>query len=239
MSTTWPICPSSSDLQTIRWLGHDITVHELAVPAFRLVELRAWRSEYGVAFAGGLIGPTPTGAFNCRNRRPYPETPVTVDRHSEHAHAVAVDVDYDSNPLSPSGYLVTDFDRFGYDDGVDWLDAWLTPPAGLRDLFRWGGGWTTSLRQASANLARNGERISTGVIDGMHFELVPSPAICRAFDWKAALTEEAAVNKELRGAVDFVNTVRKGLKPAAAQATPVGAGKRVAQAVVRVEKQAK
>lgn len=236
MSTAWPICPGSDQLVTINWLGHEITVHRLAVPALRIVELRAWRSEYGIAFAGGLIGPTPTGAYNCRNRRPYPETPVTIARHSEHAHAIAVDVDYDSNPLSTTGYLVTDFDRFGRSDGVDWLDAWLTPPEGLSALFRWGGGWTTSLRQASLNLARNGERISDGVVDGMHFELVPTPAQCRAFDWTRAIAKEAAVNKEIQAAIDFANAVRGGLKPGAQKATPVGAGRRVAAAVVAVEK---
>lgn len=239
MTTTWPICPSSSQLRTVSWLGHDITVHALAVAPLRVVELRAVRSEYGVAFRDGQIGPTPTGAYNCRNRRPYPERPVTVERHSEHAHAVAIDVDYDSNPLSATGYLVTDFDRFGYQDGCDWLAAWLTPPTGLRTFWRWGGGWTTSLRGASADLRRNGERISTGIVDGMHFELALSPAQVRAYDWSAAVTREVAVNKELQAAVDFVNAARKALKPGSAQATPVGAGKRIAAATVKVEKQAK
>jgi len=238
LSSTWPLCPHA-DIRRIVWLSHEIEVHELAVPPLRLVELRAWRSEYGAGFADGLIGPTPTGAFNCRNRRPYPEQPVTWARHSEHAHAVAVDVDYDSNPLSPYGYLVTDFDRFGYADGVDWLDAWLTPPDGLPALFRWGGGWTTSLRTAALNLARNGSRIRDGVVDGMHFELALTPAQCRAYDWEAAIAEEVAVNKEIQAAIDFTNAVRKGLKPGAAQATPKGAGERVAKATVKVEKQAK
>lgn len=233
MSTAWPLCP---DTTAVAFLGHEIQVHPLMAGPLRVVELRAWRSAYGVAFAEGLIGPTPTGFANCRNRRPYPEQPVTWDRHSEHAHAIAGDIDYDSNPLSSTGYLVTDFDRFGYEDGVDWLRAWLEPPSGLRALFRWGGGWTTSLAVASRNLARNGERIRDGVVDGMHFELALTPAETQAYDWKAAIAEEDAMNKEIQAAIDFLNTLRKGLKPGAAAATPVGAGRRVAAAVVKLEK---
>jgi len=75
MSSAWPLCPGSS-VEDMTFLGQPIIVHRLAVPAFELVELRALRTQYGAALAHDELGPTPTGAYNCRNRRPYPETPV-------------------------------------------------------------------------------------------------------------------------------------------------------------------
>ncbi len=239
MSTTWPICPPPSELQQITFLEHEITVHRLVVPALRLVELRGVRTAYGEAFAEGRIGPTPTGAYNCRNRRPYPERPVTVARHSEHAHAIAIDVDYDSNPLSSSGVLITDFDRFGLEDGAEWLAAWLEPPEGLPVLFRWGGGWTTDPHQAALNLADNGTRIRTGVVDGMHFELALSPAECRTFDWGRAIRKEEEMNKDLQAAAEFVAELREQLKPGPDDATVKGAAERTAKAVKWTEAQRK
>lgn len=238
VSATWPICPDDQ-VTTLRWLGHDVRVHRLAVPALQVVELRALRSEYGTRFAMGEIGPTPTGAYNCRNRRPYPETPVTPERHSEHAHAVAIDVDWDDNPLSTEGILRTNFDRFGYEDGCDWLAAWLEPPDGLPVFFRWGGGWTTDLAQACLNLRHNGERIRTGVVDGMHFELSLTPTEVRAYDWDAAIAKEEQMNKELKQATEFVRIVRAKLKPGPDDATVKGAAERVAAATLKVEGQSR
>lgn len=236
MSSTWPLCPDEQ-VTTLRWLGHDVRVHRLAVPALRVVEFRALRSEYGTRFAMGEIGPTPTGAYNCRNRRPYPETPVTPEHHSEHAHAVAIDVDWDDNPLSTEGILRTNFDRFGYEDGCDWLAAWLEPPEGLPVFFRWGGGWTTDLEQACLNLRHNGERIRTGVVDGMHFELSVTPAEARAYDWDKAIAKEEEMNKRLEAAATFVEELRDGLKPGKDLATVQGAAERTAKAVKWAEEQ--
>ena len=172
---------------------------------------------------------------NCRNRRPYPETPVTWDRHSEHAHAVAADIDYDSNPLRTDGVLQSNFDRFGYEDGCDWLECWLEPPEGLGVLFRWGGGWTTDAGQAAVNLRHNGERIRSGTVDAMHFELALTPAECKTYDWRGAIAKEEAVNKQIEQAVTFVEELREQLKPGREEATPSGAAQRVARAVKRVE----
>lgn len=233
MSTDWPLCP---DTVPISFLDHEIRVHELAVSPFRVVELRAQRSEYGV-WLRTTETPTPTGAFNCRNRRPYPETPVTWARHSEHAHAVAVDVNYDDNRLRIDGVLDTDFDRFGSADGRDWLAAWLEPPRGLQVFFRWGGGWVTDLEQACVNLRHNGERIRTGTVDPMHFELELIPAEVRAYDWAALISEEEAVNKQLEDAVRFVDRLRADLKPGKDAATVDGAAERTANAVIWAERE--
>jgi hypothetical protein len=237
MSKTWPLCPES--LREITFLGRAIAVHELAVAPLELVEARALRSAYGVALAEGRLDPAPTGAYVCRNRRPYPEQPVTWDRHSEHAHGIAVDVNYDDNRLRTDGVLVTDFDRFGYEDGVDWLAAWLEPPPGLSVLFRWGGGWVTDLEQASVLLRHNHERIRTGTVDPMHFELALSPEEVRRYDWAGALREVMEVNQKLEQAVRFLEVLREQLKPGKDQATVSGAAKRIAEAVTWVESQRK
>ncbi len=238
MSTTWPLCPSVSE--TV-WLGQRISVHPLALPAFRLVELRALRTEYGTALAEGRLDPAPTGAFNCRNRRPYPEKPVTWSQHSEHSHGVAIDVNYDDNRLRTDGVLMSDFDRFGVEDGCDWLRCWLSPPEGLPVLFRWGGGWTTDEQQACTLLAHhNGDKIRTGTVDPMHFELALLPEECRRYDWDRAIRTEVEMNAKIEQAVKFVSELRDQLKPGAkAEATVSGAAKRVASAVRWVEDQRK
>lgn len=243
MSSDWPLCPAT---QEIDFLGHQIRVHPLAVGAFRLVELRAQRTEYGTWLTGEPDITTPTGGFNCRNRRPYPETPVTWDRHSEHCHGHTVDVNWDDNPLRPDGVLATDFARFGIEDGFDWLACWLDPPPTLRVFYRWGGGWVTDLEQACVNLRHAGERIRTGVVDGMHLELALSLDEVRDYDWKRAIEEEARVNKRLEAllaqsadikkSATFVNTLTEELVPGKADATPGGAAKRLARVMRTVER---
>ena len=234
MSSTWPLCPDGA---ATSFLEHAITCHPLALAPFRVVELRALRSEYGVWLAGAPAASTPTGCLVCRNRRPYPPTPVTWDRHSEHAHGTSIDVNWDDNPLRIDGVLSTDFDRFGWEDGCDWLAAWLDPPVGLPVFFRWGGGWTTDLEQAFINLRHAGERIRWGVVDGMHFELALSPAEVKAYDWRALIEEEEAVNKQMQDAIRFVDRLRDGLKPGKDQATVDGAAQRVADSVTWTERQ--
>lgn len=244
MSITWPLFPKPETTE-VELCGHTIYVAAIAVPAFELVDARARRSEYGVWLAE-TDSFTPTGAFNYRNRRPYPETPVTVERHSEHAHGVAVDVNYDDNPLRTDGVLVSDFDRFGWEDGCDWLACWLEPPPDLPVFFRWGGGWTSDLEQAGLNLRHNGERIRTGVVDGMHLELVLTPAEVRAYDWDKAIAEEVAMNKQLEAlvaqsagikrATTFVDGVLEELRPGKEDATPAGGAHRVAETILEAEK---
>ena len=236
MSTTWPLCPGAIDLATIDWLGHRITVHELAVPAFQIVEIRAGLTQYGTWLASAASLPSPTGAYNCRNRRPYPETPVTWAAHSEHAHAVACDINYDSNPISFEGYLKTDFDRFGYTDACDWLACFLEPPEGLPVFFRWGGGWTADLAQACVNLRHNGERIRTGTVDAMHMELALTKAETEQIDWDRLIAKENAMRKEIEDAATFLSELREELVPGKDDATVGGAAKRVASAVTWVEK---
>lgn len=237
MSTTWPLCPATTELD---WLGRTIRVHPLAAPAFRLVELRALRTQYGWALATGGLEPAPTGAYVCRNRRPYPEQPVTWERHSEHAHGVAADVNYDDNRLRADGVLDSDFARFGTEDGEDWLRCWLEPPEGLPVLFRWGGGWVTDPEQACLLLTRhNGERIRSGTVDPMHFELALTPAECKRYDWSGAIRREVEMNEKLNQVVQFLEVLREELKPGAKVATVSGAAKRVAEAVLKVERQGK
>jgi hypothetical protein len=96
MSLDWPLCPP--DKAENRLLGHRIDVHPDAVGAFRVVELRAERTRSGMRLSEQTRVSTPTGGFDCRNRRPFPETPVTEERHSEHCHGHTVDANWDDNP---------------------------------------------------------------------------------------------------------------------------------------------
>lgn len=246
MSLDWPLCPP--DNVVIGFLGHRINVHPDAADAFRLVELRARRTRYGTWLSEQTRATTPTGGFACRNRRPFPETPVTEERHSEHCHGHTIDVNWDDNPLSTVGLLKTDFDRFGLDDGGDWLGCWLDLPPGLDAFFRWGGGWTTELKQATANLEKNRQVIREGVVDGMHFELALTPDEVRGYDWETQIREEAEVNKqlealvakadEIKEALTFTQELTEALKPDDQErATPGGAAKRVAKTVLKSEQE--
>jgi len=205
-------------------------------PVLRLLELRALRTAYGERLSTGA---GTIAFFACRNRRPYPETPVTWSRHSEHAHGTCGDIEPGANPFRPDGVLETDFDRFGYPDGCDWLAAWLEPPPGLPVLFRWGGVWTTDLATACLALRHKGERVRSGVVDAMHFELALTPAEVRAYDWGRAIREEEEMNKRLEEAAEFVERLRDRLKPGKDEATVKGAAERTAEAVRWVEEQKK
>jgi len=246
MSLDWPLCPP--DKVEIGFLGHRIEVHPDAADAFRLVELRAQRTHYGTWLSEQTRATTPTGGFVCRNRRPHPETPVTEELHSEHCHGHTIDVNWDDNPLREDGLLKTDFDRFGLEDGADWLGCWLEPPPELEAFYRWGGGWTTDLKQATANLERNGQVIRDGVTDGMHFELALTPDEVRAYDWETQIQEEAEMNKqlealvaraaEIKEALAFTQELTVALKPEDQErASASGAAKRVAKTVLKSEQE--
>ncbi len=229
MSATWPLCPPST---TVSFLGHQLAVAQALVPCLRVVELRARRSEYGAWLSRGA---GTVGGYNCRNRRPYPERPVTWARHSEHAHGTAIDVNAPANPFSEDGVLRTDFARFGLEDGRDWLAAWLTAPEGLPVFFRWGGTWTTDLEAACVALRHVGERVRSGTVDPMHFELALTPAEVRAYDWRRAIRREERMNAELKAAAEFVRVLRQKLRAGTASATAKGAAERTAEAVKWVE----
>lgn len=235
MSASWQLCPDG--LANFTFLGHQVWAQSLVRPMLELVEVRAWRSEYGREL---MQGRGSIGSYNCRNRRPYPETPVTWERHSEHAHGNGtVDVNSAGNPLRSDGVLVTDMDRHGYEDGLAWLAAWLEPPAGLRVLYRWGGVWTTDVATAGIALRHKGERVRVGVVDPMHFEPSLTASEVRAFDWLSAIRKEEAMNRELEAAAEFVKVLREQLKPGREEATAKGAAGRVADAVKKVEAEAK
>jgi hypothetical protein len=83
--------------------------------------------------------------------------------------------------MTENGVLITDFDRFGLEDGVAFVSALLA--AG----FRWGGTWSQSIALARAYLAANGHTVRDGRVDAMHFELELSPREVEARDWDAHL----------------------------------------------------
>jgi hypothetical protein len=132
---SWSRC-QPSDLVTIPFGtdGARITVQKRAVPAFMMLAMVMAAHNY-------RIRPGDTGAYNCR----YIDGTLVW---SNHAYAIAVDVNWQSNPYS--SILITDM-----------------PPAMIRDIediktvdgiqvFRWGGRYS-------------------GSKDAMHFEIMVTP----------------------------------------------------------------
>lgn len=113
--------------------------------------------------------------------------------HSEHAHSVAFDVRPFANSLHDDGVLVTDFDRYGEDDGIAFLHSIMDPIPGLGNPFQWGGGnYTNDVAIAVAYFKRRGSKIINGRVDAMHFEVdnAVTPERIAALDWAALSGED-------------------------------------------------
>ena len=167
MSHEWTLCPQTIERPVI--LGRATSLDPRVVVAYRVAEHQAMRTRYGKFLRERYIQDVfafQTG--NCRNIDG--STPATVGGHSEHAHWHTVDIRPPVNPVHNDGVLTCEFDKFGLDDGVQFMRAFLHD-----GWFRWGGTWSSSLAKAREALARNGQQISTGKVDPMHFELALSP----------------------------------------------------------------
>jgi hypothetical protein len=167
VSGEWPLCPDRIVRPVI--LGRATPLDPRVVVAYRIAAFQALRTQYGKFLRERYVADLfafQTG--NCRNIDGT--TPATPEKHSEHAHWHTVDVRPAQNQLRKDGVLKCEFDKFGLDDGVTFLRAFLHD-----GWFRWGGTWSSSLAVARDALARNGKKIRDGKVDAMHFELELSP----------------------------------------------------------------
>jgi peptidoglycan hydrolase-like protein with peptidoglycan-binding domain len=116
--------------------GARVSVHKAAVEAFRAIDGVMQSAAYAPRVRD-------TGGFNCRKI-----TGGTA--HSLHAHGIAVDYNWNSNPFRADGKLITDMPP----KMVAAIKAIRTK--GGQPVFRWGGDFSR-------------------VKDAMHFEVVASP----------------------------------------------------------------
>lgn len=157
MATWGPPC-DSSNLTPVLLFGQTETVHRCAVEAFKYAELLALRTAYGRM----LVARDERTDFQTYACRPIRGTENTWSNHS---WARATDIRPSANPMREDGVLITDFDKFGYRDGLAFIYAFLD--AG----FRWGGTWSHDKATAASALHRNGQKVRDGRVDTMHFEL--------------------------------------------------------------------
>jgi hypothetical protein len=164
--------------------GREVGVHPKAGLPFRLVEALALQTRYGQLLASA---PDWTWFQTFANRGIRSADPPI---HSEHSHSIAVDVRPAFNPMRDDGVFLSDFDRFGVDDGVAFVMAFY------RAGFRWGAIWTSPLdhslpdieRQVKKVFGKQGKSIRDGRVDTMHFELELSPAQVAARDYAKEIT---------------------------------------------------
>lgn len=162
MPASWGTPCDSSALRTIRLFGQRETWHVNGIEAVKYAELLANRTRYALLLRNRLE-PADFQTYACRPIR------GTSDTYSLHSWPRATDIRPSWNPMREDGVLLTDFDRFGYNDGIEFIDAFLK--AG----FRWGATWSHSKADAISALRRKGQKIRDGRVDPMHFELDAAP----------------------------------------------------------------
>jgi hypothetical protein len=199
VSSEWGACqPQAKPMAFMRV----VSANPKAVLPLRLAETLALKTSYGKLL---VLAPDRTWfqQFACRDI-------AGSDSHSEHSHTIAYDIRppgstvatingvsiAGSNPMRDDGIFITDFDRFGLEDGVAFVMSFI------RAGFRWGANWMSPLDFSLAELeqaarfafANKGKQIRDGRVDTMHVELELSPAQVAARDYageiEAALTEE-------------------------------------------------
>ena len=162
--TSWgqPCVPATRCDITV--FGMSKTWHRDGVEAVKYAEMLALRTDYG-RFLARRREPSDFQTYACRPIR------GTTDTYSLHSWPRAVDIRPSENPMREDGILVSDFTRFGLDDGVAFVRAFLA--AG----FRWGGTWSDDPRVAARALANEGHKVLAGRCDTMHFELDGDPVL--------------------------------------------------------------
>jgi hypothetical protein len=134
-------------LRTIELVqGVRVSVHEKTVTAVKALGRVLEAHGYPVRAAD-------TGAYNCR--------PITNGTgHSLHAHGIAIDVNWNTNPFRKDNVLVTDMPKVMITNILK-----IRTTGGLQ-VWGWGGNYKT-------------------VKDAMHFEIVCRPAdLDKGIDWK-------------------------------------------------------
>lgn len=158
----WGAPCRDADRVSIPLFGRPRQWHRLGIEAVKFAELRATATRYG-RFMAERADPWDFQTYNCR-----PVTGSTTG-YSLHSWPRAVDIRPSENALRDDGVLVSDFDRFGLQDGVEFIAAFLACG------FRWGATWSDSRAEAAAALRRNGQRLRQGRVDAHHFELDKPP----------------------------------------------------------------
>lgn len=159
---TWGAPCDTSQHVRVRLFGQTETWHRAGVEAVKFAELLALRTRYG-RFLVERKDPWDFQTYACRPIR------GSQTGYSLHSWPRATDIRPAQNPLRDDGVLITDFDRFGYEDGVAFVEAWL------RAGFRWGGTWSTDPKAARKALRNNGKKVFDGRVDTMHFEIATDP----------------------------------------------------------------
>lgn len=161
MSQHWSKC-NTADHERVAALGQTVRWHKDALLPFLAAIALARKTEYG-KWLMSRKDVWDVQTYACRSIR-------GSDGHSEHSHPVALDVRPGSNPLRDDGVLVTDFDKFGIDDGVAFVNAFLACG------FRSGITYYTDATKTRGYLKQNGKKIRKGRVDPMHFEFAHDPA---------------------------------------------------------------
>lgn len=162
MSSAWSKCNTSDHLK-VAALGQTVRWHKDCMLPFRAAVKLARKTEYGKWLLGRKeLWDVQT--YACRDIR-------GSDGHSEHSHPVAVDIRPSANPMRDDGILTTDFDKFGLEDGVAFVNAWL------RCGFSSGIAYYTDPSLTRGYLAKNGQRIRPKGrrVDPMHFQFAHGP----------------------------------------------------------------
>ena len=245
MTDQWSQCEDWASVPIFG--GPAATWNKHAAPVLQYVTKRVEvGSRYGVFLADGWR----------RGERTWFQTAACRDirgstAHSEHAHTVAVDIRPWENPLRDDGVLITDFDRFGIEDGESFLHSMMDPIPGLRAPWQWAGAaWTSDVDVALKYFREGrGEKVRDGRVDAMHFELDNhvTPSLVAAVDWPkiAAAMEEGEMaylseedQKKLKAFLDELlaklGTKDDPTKPA----SPGGAASRLASSVRKTETEA-
>lgn len=142
--------------------GQRETWHRAGVEAVKFAELGALMTRYGRMLTQ-RGDPYDFQTYACRPIR------GSSTGYSLHSWPRATDIRPAANPLRDDGVLITDFDRFGFEDGMGFLGSFLA--AG----FRWGATWSADPRVAAQALRHNGQKIRDGRVDAMHLELAGEP----------------------------------------------------------------
>jgi len=155
MSSEWSRCQTADHVK-VAALGQTVRWHKDCILPFRAAIKLASRTEYGKWLLGRKeLWDVQT--YACREVR-------GGSGHSEHSHPVALDVRPGSNPMRDDGILITDYDRFGLDDGEAFVNAFIWCG------FRSGIAYYTIPEKTRSYLAQNGKKIRDGRVDPMHFE---------------------------------------------------------------------
>lgn len=170
----WPSCSPQVRVHLVG--GRVVPFHPLAAGPLKLAAAKAYvRTSYGrYVLTTSVKDWTWWQCYACRRIRGSASW-------SAHSVSIASDIRPWANPMRDDGVLVTDFTRFGVDDGVEFVRCFHE--AGFRN----GITWNQDIEQVRWALNRVGQRVRSGRVDAMHLELVLLMNQVRSRDWTAEI----------------------------------------------------